>query len=75
MFCDLSDDLIANLSPLMAHASGACAKACKACMDECDKYDSAELKSCAKACLQSGRTCREMVKVMGGHVHAHSTTV
>jgi hypothetical protein len=62
-FCDLSADLIANQSPLMAHACAACAEACAA---ECDKFDSPEMKACARACRECERTCREMVKAMGG---------
>lgn len=65
-FCDLSVDLIAGQSPLMAASCSACAEACKACAAECDKFDSPEMKACAKACRECERTCREMVKAMGG---------
>jgi uncharacterized protein YukE len=68
-FCDLSADLIANQSPLMAHACAACAEACKACATECDKFDSPEMKACAKSCRECEQTCRAMVKAMGGHEH------
>ena len=70
-FCDLSADLIANQSPLMAHACAACAEACKECAAECDKFDSAEMKACVKACRECERSCRDMVKAMGGHDHNH----
>jgi hypothetical protein len=65
-FCDLSADLIANQSPLMAHACAACAEACKACAAECDKFDSAELKACARACRECETSCRAMLKAMNG---------
>ena len=67
-FCDLSADLIASQSPLMVHSCLACAEACKACATECDKLDSAEMKSCVKACHECETTCRAMVKAMG---HGH----
>ena len=47
-FCDLSADLIANQSPLMAHSCAACAEACKACAAECDKFDSPEYQEARK---------------------------
>ena len=68
-FCDLSADLIASQSPLMVHACLACAEACKACATECDKLDSAEMKSCVKACHECETTCRAMVKAMGHDHH------
>ena len=64
-FCDLSADLIASQSPLMVHDCLACAEACKACATECDRFDSAEMKSCVKACRDCETTCQEMVKAMG----------
>jgi hypothetical protein len=68
-FCDLSADLIASQSPLMVHACLACAEACKACATECDRFDSAEMKSCVKACRDCETTCRAMVKAMGHDHH------
>ena len=66
-FCDLSADLIANQSPLMAHACAACAEACKACAAECDKFEDSEMKACAKVCHACEKSCRAMVLAMGGH--------
>src|SRR4051812_9125653 len=68
-FCDLSAALIASQSPLMVHACLACAEACKACATECDRFDSAEMKSCVKACRDCETTCRAMVKAMGHDHH------
>ena len=68
-FCDLSADLIASQSPLMVHACLACSEACKACATECDRFDSAEMKSCVKACRECETTCRAMVKAMGHDHH------
>jgi hypothetical protein len=53
----------------MVHACLACAEACKACATECDKLDSAEMKSCVKACHECETTCRAMVKAMGHDHH------
>jgi len=53
----------------MVHACLACAEACKACAAECDKLDSAEMKSCVKACRECESTCRAMVKAMGHDHH------
>ena len=68
-FCDLSADLIASQSPLMVHACLACAEACKACATECDRFESAEMKSCVKACHECETTCRAMAKAMGHDHH------
>jgi hypothetical protein len=67
-FCDLSAELIARQSPLIAHVCLVCAEACKACAAECDKFNSAEMKACTKACRECKTTCRAMVKATG-HVH------
>ena len=53
----------------MVHACLACAEACKACATECDRLDSAEMKSCVKACHECETTCRAMVKAMGHDHH------
>ena len=68
-FCNLSADLVASGSPLMAYSCSACADACKACASECDKYAMTEMKACAKACYACEKTCRAMVRAMGGHEH------
>ncbi len=65
-FCNLSSDLVANGSPLMAYSCAACAEACKACATECDKHEASEMKDCAKACYACEKTCRAMVRSMGG---------
>ncbi len=62
-FCDLSSDLMANGSPLMAISCAACAEACKACAAECDKFAESEMKDCAKMCHACEKSCR----AMGGH--------
>ena len=36
---------------------------------ECDRFDSAEMKSCVKACRECETTCRAMVKAMGHDHH------
>jgi hypothetical protein len=66
-FCNLSSDLVANGSPLMAHACAACTEACKACAAECDKFGATEMKDCAKLCHACEKTCLAMVQAMGGH--------
>ena len=68
-FCNLSSDLVANGSPLMVYSCGACAEACKVCAAECDKYEAAEMKDCAKVCYACEKTCRAMVRAMGGPKH------
>jgi hypothetical protein len=65
-FCDLSEDMIASSSPLMVYSCAACAEACKACAAECDKFEGTEMKDCAKACYACEKTCRAMVRAMGG---------
>ncbi len=62
-FCNLSADLMANGSPLMAYSCAACAEACKACAAECDKFAESEMKDCAKMCHACEKSCR----AMGGH--------
>ena len=62
-FCNLSADLMANGSPLMAFSCAACAEACKACAAECDKFAESEMKGCAKMCHACEKSCR----AMGGH--------
>jgi hypothetical protein len=65
-FCDLSSDMVASSSPLMVYSCAACAEACKACAAECDTLEAPEMKDCAKACYACEKTCREMVRAMGG---------
>ena len=65
-FCNLSTDLVANGSPLMAFACAACAEACKACASECDKFGESEMKDCAKHCHACEKACLAMVRAMGG---------
>ncbi len=62
-FCNLSSDLMANGSLLMAFSCAACAEACKACAAECDKFAESEMKDCAKMCHACEKSCR----AMGGH--------
>jgi hypothetical protein len=66
-FCNLSADLMANGSPLMAFSCAACAGACKACAAECDKFAESEMKDCAKMCHACEKLCLAMVRAMGGH--------
>jgi hypothetical protein len=68
-FCNLSSDMVASGSPLMVYSCAACAEACKACATECDKHEATEMKSCAKACYACEKTCRAMVRAMGGPKH------
>ena len=65
-FCNLSSDLVANGSPLMAYACAACAEACKMCAAECGKFEASEMKDCAKQCSACEKTCLAMVRAMGG---------
>ena len=59
-FCNLSSDLVANGSPLMAHACAACARHARRAKTECDKFSASEMKNCAKMCLACEKTCRAM---------------
>jgi hypothetical protein len=63
-FCSLSADMVASESPLMVHSCAACAEACKACGAECERFDSAEMKDCARACHTCEQSCRAMVQAM-----------
>jgi hypothetical protein len=62
-FCELSANLMARESPLVAIASLACADACKACAAECSRHDDPQLKECLEACKKCETLCREMAKV------------
>jgi hypothetical protein len=56
--------LVASSSPLMVHSCAACAEACKTCAAECERFESREMKDCAKACSACEKTCRAMVQEM-----------
>jgi hypothetical protein len=63
-FCNLSFDMMASSSLLMAYSCAACAEACKMCGAECDKFDAPEMKECAKFCRACEKTCVAMVRAM-----------
>ena len=56
--------MVASSSPFMVYSCGACAEVCKACAAECERFDSAEMKDCAKACHTCEQSCRAMVQAM-----------
>ena len=74
-FCSLSACMIAKHSPLMAYSCDSCADACKATATEVEKFDAPEMKAAAKALRTCERSCREMVKAMGGHDAHHVSPV
>ncbi len=53
----------------MAHSCEACAEACKDTLAVVGKMDSPEMKSYTKSLEKCEKSCRAMVKAMGGHKH------
>lgn len=70
-FCSLSACMIAKHSPLMVHSCQACAEACAATAAEVGKFDDEQMTRAAKALKECERSCREMVRAMGGGHHNH----
>jgi hypothetical protein len=68
-FCALSACNIAKHSPLMVYSCEACAEACKDTLAVVSKFDSEEMKAAARSLARCEKSCREMVKAMGGHHH------
>src|SRR5262245_16753822 len=65
-FCDLSAQLIARQSVLMAVSCRGCADACRICGSECGTFDTdLVLKMCVDACKRCEESCRNMAKAMG----------
>ena len=69
-FCALSAKMSGRQSELAVAACEACAEACDALAAECVKFpDSKEMQECAAENKKCAASCREMVKMMGGHKH------
>ncbi|WP_225776328.1 four-helix bundle copper-binding protein [Pseudomonas sp. Marseille-Q5115] len=58
--CKLAAMLMARQSPLAKEFCALCAKACKACGDECGKHDDDHCQNCAKACHACAQACEAM---------------
>lgn len=72
-FCNLSASMIAKHSPLMMQSCAACGSACATTATEVERFDAPEMKAAAQALRKCERSCREMVKAMGGHEHGHDS--
>jgi hypothetical protein len=65
-FCNLSSQLIARGSMMMALSCRACADACRRCAQECGVFDTdLDVKLCTEACQRCEESCRNMMKAMG----------
>ena len=64
--CGTSAKLVARMSPLMIHTCRACAECCEATLAECEKFSDAEMKAVAVSLRACAKSCRDMVKDMGG---------
>ncbi len=67
--CSTAGRMVARMSPLMVHTCLACAECCDDCIAACEKVDAPDIKVFVAALRKCGKTCREMVKAMGGHAH------
>ena len=65
--CATSAKLVARMSPLMVHTCHACAECCEATLAECEKLNDSGMKETVEALRSCSKSCREMVKSMGGH--------
>lgn len=64
--CGTSAKLVARMSPLMVHTCRACAECCETCLAECEKLNDAEMKAVVESLRTCAKSCRDMVKEMGG---------
>lgn len=65
--CGTAGRHVARMSPLMTHTCQACAESCDDCIAECEKLNDPEMKEVVESLRQCAKSCREMVKAMGGH--------
>lgn len=64
--CGTSSKLVARMSPLMVFTCQACAESCETCLAECEKFQDIEMKAVVESLRACAKSCREMVKEMGG---------
>jgi len=64
--CSTAGKLVARMSPLMTHTCRACAECCDDCVAACEKLNDPEMKEVVVALKTCAKSCREMVKSMGG---------
>lgn len=58
--CLLAATLMTRNSALSNAFCALCAKACRACGDECGKHETEHCQKCSKACLACAQACESM---------------
>ena len=64
--CGTAAALCARMSPLMGICCDACARCCDECITECEKLNDPGMKGVIDNCRKTAKSCRDMVKAMGG---------
>jgi hypothetical protein len=59
--CGLTAKVVVRRGPSWALMADACAKLCKACAEQCGKFDHEQMKRCAKACEDCEKACRAVL--------------
>jgi hypothetical protein len=64
--CSTSAKLVARMSTLMTHTCRACAECCDDCLAACEKLNDSGMREVVESLRKCAKSCREMVKAMGG---------
>jgi hypothetical protein len=57
--CALTGRVVARRGPSWPLMCEVCAKLCKACNEQCGKFDHEQMKKCARACTSCEKACRD----------------
>ncbi|WP_119321525.1 four-helix bundle copper-binding protein [Capsulimonas corticalis] len=61
--CSASVDLMSRHIQIYKKILALCAKSCRACVEECEKYSQQECQRCAEACRRYADECESAIAI------------
>ncbi|WP_046228009.1 four-helix bundle copper-binding protein [Paenibacillus dauci] len=61
--CSFTAQALSQGSIFAAEIAEVCAKACEACIDECQKHPQTHCQECVQACRRCAQMCRELMEM------------